>query len=213
MKIWHWMKGNPLNGEMIQQWSKRLADAVFRCVVVFLVAMALNVGLLFLARIVWFIYTSTAVGQVYLAKFANEASGILHLMHSNPALVGWQASITVLVICVLVGIAAQWFHLIRFFYLPFGFMGHSLLWVLPLMGLSGWHLYHKGFTNQMGISCALTLLPSLLLLPCCIHLVQTTVPEMGTLIRIGRGATGGLDHHIYRLKRQIRTWWDDLMKS
>ncbi len=212
-KALNWLKGNPVGNKKIQQWSKRIADAIFRCMVVFMVTLLLEIGLLYLARMVWFVYTSTTVGQVYLSKFGGDANGIQYLLQSNMAMVGWQTSITVLVLCILFGIAAQWFHLIRFLYLPFGLLGHTLLWVLPLTGLSAWYLYQEGLTNQMGISCALTILPSLLLLPCCLQFAQTALPEMGTIIRVSKGAAGGLDPHLNRLKDKIKSWLNDLLQS
>lgn len=88
-KAWRWLKGNLLGDEKVQQWSRRWGDAVSRCIVVFLVALTLEVGRLYLVRIVWFIYTSTSFGQVYLAKFGSDANGIVHLMQSDMAMVGW----------------------------------------------------------------------------------------------------------------------------
>ena len=212
-KALQWLKGNPVGGEKIQQWSKRIADAIFRCMVVFTVTLLLEIGLLYLARMVWFVYTSTTVGQVYLSKFGGDTNGIHYLLQSNMAMVGWQTSITVLVLCILFGIAAQWFHLIRFLYLPFGFLGHTLLWVLPLTGLSAWHLYQEGLTNQMGVSCALTILPVLLLLPACIQFAQTAVPEMGAVIRVSKDAAGGIDPHLKGLKDKMKSFLNDLLQS
>jgi hypothetical protein len=212
-KAWTWLKGNPLGNARLQQWSNRLADALFRCVVVFMVALILEIGLLYMAKIVWYVYTATQVGQVYLAKFGGEANSIQHLMQSNPVRVGWQAGITVLIICVLVAIAGQWLHLVRFFYLPFGFLGHTVLWVLPLTAFSAWLLYQVGLTNHIGVSGVVTLLPTFLLLPSCMHLGQTLVPDMGTVIRAARGTTGGLAERFSLLKHSIKKWWDNASRS
>lgn len=212
-KAWRWLSGNPLGGEKVQQWYRRLGDALSRCAVVFLVTLALEVGLLYLSRVVWFIYTSTSVGQVYLAKFGNDANGIVHLMQSNVAIVGWQAAAVAFGVCILLGVAAQWFHLIGFLYLPFGFLGHTIIWGLPLTGISAWLLYQQDITITMNTSCAVTILPSLLLLPCGLQLVQTVVPEMGAVLRIGKRAAGGWDAHIDQMKYTIRAWWNQISNS
>jgi len=188
----------------LQQWSRRIADALFRCLVVSTTALILEIGMLYMAKMVWFVYISTHVGQVYLAKFGAGTNGIQYLMTSNLALVGWQAVMTVLVLCVMVAAASQWFFLLRFLYLPFGFAGHMVLWTLPLTGLSAYCLYLTHTLNHFGVSCMVTLLPTFLLLPACVQLAQILMPDMGIVIRATKNTAGNIFDRLHALRSIIK---------
>jgi hypothetical protein len=62
----------------------------------------------------------------------------------------------------------------------------------------------------MGVSCALTILPILLLLPACIQFAQTAVPEMGAVIRVSKDAAGEIDPHLKGLKDKMKSFLNDL---
>ncbi len=189
--LWGWLKGWPLYRVDIRRRVQQLNEALFRCGVVFALAMILELGLLFLGKALWYFYTWTPVGQYYVEHFSDEADAIIWLTQMNPLLLVGQVTLTAFICGLMVAAAAQFCHLIRYFFEPAGIFGKLLLWFLPTAALVAWIVSRQEPWPQFAIAFGLAVGPILCLLSSCLHLAKVVLPELGDIIGLIAKAAGG----------------------
>jgi hypothetical protein len=140
----------------------------------------------------WYIYTATPVGQRFLEMPAAQAAGFQYLAQLNLVMVALKVTLTVLIVGLAAGTAGQLLHFIRLFHEPLSFLARSLFWTLPLAGVAGRLIYREDPMISLALAWIIAFVPTLILLNRSFGLVQTLVPEVGTLISPIRHASGGL---------------------
>ena len=199
---------HPIAIQKLTTWTQRVADRLIRCALVFIIALILEIGLLSLGKMLWFLYTSTSVGQYYLEKLPEKAEMFQRVVHADPLTLGWDTTLTVLYIGLLIGCAAQMLHLIRYLYESQGIIGKLVLWFLPSVGLTAWIISQRHPYPEYGLATTLVTVPTLCMLSSCLYLAQTMLPGIGefgkilTIVFKNREKTWGT------IFKKIRIWLD-----
>jgi hypothetical protein len=199
---------HPIGVQKLTSWGQRVADRLIRCAIVFILVLILQIGLLSLGKMLWFLYVSTAAGQYYLEKLPEKAEMFQRIVHADALLLGWDTTLTVLLVGLLLGCAAQVLHLIRYLYESQGIIGKLALWVIPSMGLTAWIVSQRHPYPEYALAATLVALPTLCLLSSCLYLAQITLPELGDFRKIiaiivkNKGKTWG------DIIKKIRIWLD-----
>lgn len=205
-RIWTWMQYDRFEKAKIQRWSQRLGDALMRCAIVFVIALILEIGWLYLGAWMWFIYTSTPVGQYYLSAANPIAESIAAIAQMDLTALGWQASLTAFYLCLFAGAIGQFCHLIRYFHEPFGFSAKGLLWGLPLSAAAAWVLSREATVIRFSIAYVIVFVPTLVMMNRCFCLAQAVIPELGTLVREAGHTMGGI-HRAYNILKKWTDGW------
>jgi len=203
---------HPLRADKLTSWAQRVADRLIRCGIVFLIALILQIGLLSMGKMLWFLYISTPMGQYYLLKLAEKAEVLQRIVDADPMSLGWDTTLTALLVGLLLGCVAQVMHLIRYLYESQGIVGKLLLWVIPSMAATAWIISQRPPYPTYALASSLAAVPILCMISSCLYLAQTVLPEIGDLRKIialileNREKTWG---HIFK---KIRIWLDSTKK-
>jgi hypothetical protein len=199
---------HPIGVEKLTSWAQRVADRLIRCGLVFIIALILEVGLLSLGKMMWFLYTATTVGQYYLEKLPEKAEMFERIVHADPLTLGWDTTLTVLYVGLLIGCAAQVLHLIRNLYESQGIIGKLAFWVGPSVGLTAWIISQRHPYPEYALATTLVAVPTLCMLSSCLYLTQTILPEIGDFRKIFAIIAQNKEKNWGAIIKKIRNWLD-----
>jgi len=199
---------HPIDVRKLTTWSKKVTDRMIRCGIVFAIALVLEIGLLALGKMLWSLYTATAMGKYYVARLPEQARMFQSVLEADPLTLGLDTTLAVFCVSLLVACAAQILHLIRYLYESQGIIGRLLLWFIPCTGLTAWLISQRHPYPELALAGTLTIVPTLCILSSCLYLARIILPELGdlrvvaTIINKNRGAAWAL------IFNKIRTWFD-----
>jgi hypothetical protein len=199
---------HPIDVRKLTTWSKRVADRLIRCAIVFTIALALEIGLLAMGKMLWSLYTATAMGQYYIERLPEQAQVFSAVAQADPLSLGLDTTIVVLCVSLLVACAAQILHLPRYLYESQGFIGKLLLWFIPCTGLTAWVISQRYPYPELPLAGTITAVPTLCILSSCLYLARILLPEVGDLrviISIIRDNRSAAWENIIE---KIRIWFD-----
>lgn len=197
---------NPMGVRRLTTWAQRALDRLIRCAIVFAIALVLEIGLLILGKMMWSLYVATDAGRYYLEKLPEKAQMFHSIALADAWTLGWNTTLTVLLVCLLLGGAAQFLHLVRYLYESQGVIGKLALWFGPCVGLTGWIVSQQHPFPEYALAATLVAAPTLCMLSSCLYLARTIVPEIGefrkivALIATNREKTWGA------IAKKIRIW-------
>jgi hypothetical protein len=196
----------PFNHQIVTGWTQRVADRSIRCGIVFIIALILEIGLLCLGRMMWALYCATSVGQYYLKKIPEKAEPIQRLFDSDPLAVGWETTLAVMSAALVLGCAAQFFHLIRYLFHSQGIAGKLMIWFIPSAAYTAWRVSLQPPFPEYATACMLVAVPTLCLLSSCLHLAQAALPEMGDFRKLIAIIGQNRSKSWRYLLKKIRIW-------
>lgn len=199
---------NPIGIRKLTTWARRLLDRLIRCGIVFVIALALEVGLLSLGKMLWYLYLATATGQYYLLKFPEKAEAFERIAQEDTWILGWDTTLTVLILCLLLAGAAQVLHLIRYLYESQGITGKLVLWFAPSAGATGWFVSQRHPFPEYALATMMVIVPILCMLSSCLYLARTALPEIGEFRKILTIITANRDKTWGVIAGKIRIWLD-----
>ena len=197
---------HPLCHRQVTGWIQRVADQSARCGIVFIIALVLEIVLLYLGRMMWALYGATHVGQYYLEKMPEQAEPIQRLFDVDPLAVGWETTMAVMSTALVLGCAAQLLHLIRYLYLSQGILGRLVIWYIPSAAYTAWRITLQHPFPEYTMACMLVALPILCLLSSALHLTQAALPELGDLRRGVTAISRNPPKTWRHLLKKIRIW-------
>ncbi len=204
-----WIKKRPLKPEKLQNWWRRLADGMLSCGIVFIVALVLEIGLLYVLKMLWYVYTATNVGKYYVLHFPGKAAAIQHLMTMDMLMLAWDSTLMVLYVCLLLSIIAQFLHLIRYLFDTQGWVGKLIIWCTPTTALAAWGIFQQYHLPHYLPAIGLVLVPTLCILSRCMQMAHDTLPEIGMLWNMVANALWKGDNRSWtKIKRKLRSWID-----
>ncbi len=198
-----WMQGTAPKKSQVQRWSQKVGDAIARGIISFVIALLLEIGLLHLGHMLWFVYTATPVGQYYLASAGTHAQSLQYLAQLDLMLLGWQATVTAVCICLIAGAVGRFSQLVRFFHDPFGLPVKLVLWGLPLAGAAAWAISRNDEMISIEIAWLIVLVPTVLMVNRSIQLSKLMVPELSTFFGL---SAGGFEKTYHLLKSKLLDW-------
>ena len=211
--VWAWLRGQTCGKDDLRRWSQKLGDALGRCALVFCLTLILETGLLFMSRLMWFVYTHTPVGEYYLTRMGEEAEAIQNLMQMEIWLLTWRTTLLALLVCLATGAIVRVAHLMRYFYEPLGMVGKIFLWCLPLIAGVGWLASQQEPWPPYAVACMLMAVPTACLLSTCFNLAEVLLPELGEVFNRGFRMLPGAHDTLFGLKDKLRQWRDELRRN
>jgi len=199
---------HPIGVQKLKTWAQRVADRLIRCAMVFIIALILEIGLLSLGKMLWFLYTSTPVGRYYLEQLPDKAEMFQRVVNADPLTLGWDTTVTVLFTGLLIACAAQFVHLIRYLYDSQGLVGKLILWVLPSVGLTAWIISQRHPYPEYALATTLVAVPTLCMLSSCLYLAQTMLPEIGDFRKIFAIIINNREKTWGAIIKKVRIWLD-----
>jgi hypothetical protein len=199
---------HPIDVRKLTTWSKRVADRLIRCAMVFAIALILEIGLLFLGKMLWSLYVATAAGQYYVKRLSEEARVFQSITEADPLSLGLDTTLVVLCVSLLVACAAQILHLTRYLYDSQGIFGKLILWFIPCTGLSAWFVSQRPPYPELAVAGTLALVPTLCMLSSCLYLARIILPEVGDLRTVVSIIRNNKDAAWALIIKKIRIWFD-----
>lgn len=184
-------------------WLQKPLNALFSCCVMLLTAVLLETFFIFLLKYLWFIYTATSVGERFIALHGTAAGVIEHIVATGLFLLAWKVVLLVLTVCLLIAYATQLTHISRFFLDSGGFL-IKVAWIFPSALAAAWILWGEDPALSYVAAVLLVLLPTMLLLPVCLHLSRATLPEIGAVLSEVIKAARRRDDIIAVLKKRFQ---------
>ncbi len=177
-----WLENSPDKKTQMVQWYKNIANALTNLGVAGLIALALEIGLLYMLHGLWFVYTATPVGQHFLSLPDAQTAGFQYVAQLDLIMMALKSTLSVLATGLIIGTAGQLLHIVRYFHAPLNFLARWLFWCLPLAGASGWLIHREDPNISLLIAWIIAVVPAMVLLNRTLALIQTIVPEISTMI-------------------------------
>lgn len=199
---------HPVYVSRLTSWSKRVADRLISCGIVFVIALLLEIGLLTLGKMLWSLYTATSTGQYYIEHMPEQAQMFESIAGADPLTLGLDLTLVVFCVSLLVAGAAQFLHLIRYLYESQGIIGKLILWFIPCTGLSAWIVSLRHPYPELALAGSLAAVPTLCTLSSCLYLARILLPEGGDLRVIASIITNSKHAGWTLIFSKIRMWFD-----
>jgi len=209
--FFEWLKGSTHTDSRIRRWSQRFGDVLSRLAVSLCITLLLEIILLFLGRYLWFIFSWTPIGQHYHEMAAEQALMLDHLFQANVFSQAGQATFAAVGALLFLSAIGRFTMVSRFLFDPFGFLGQTLFWMLPITLLTAWVGQWQGIWDYFAVAFGLLLIPTLCLAGRTMELAGMVVPEINMLGQIAAVAgehrhqgTVWLKKTIVRLSDQLK---------
>jgi hypothetical protein len=199
---------HPIDVRKLTTWSKRVADRLIRCGLVFSIALMLEIGLLALGKMLWSIYVATPIGQYYVTRLPEQAQVFQRILEADPLALGLDVTLVVFCAGLLVGCVAQILHLIRYLYDSQGILGKLILWFIPCTGLTAWAISGRYPYPDPVLAGTMTIIPTLCMLSSCLYLTRILLPELGDLRAVVSIVMGNRGTAWALIIKKIRIWFD-----
>jgi len=152
---------------------------------VFLVAAigGLTFILLYLSKMMWFLYLSTPMGNKFIDLFPDRAQLINDI--SGLDLLTFTAELTLssFVICIGISAVCRFFHINYYLYHSQGFFGKLFYWGMPITAAVGYFIMGKFGFAEIELSICLALIPTYLMFFNCFKYTERVIPEVGSVIQ------------------------------
>lgn len=173
-----------------RRWFRRLRDAVSRLTLVVIIGFMLETALLYFFNGMWFVYTHTPVGRHYLTLADGAGESLQALFQSDLVMLGLRITLAALAVCLVAGAAGRLTLLQRYFFVPFGLLGRTIVWILPLTVLVARYLEAGDPVMVFPVAFGVALVPVAVLLKRTFILAGLLVPELSTVCALVRRLIG-----------------------
>jgi hypothetical protein len=199
---------HPIPVDNISGWGQTVADRMIRCGLLFAIALVVEIGMLVMGRMMWSLYTATVSGEQFLKSFPERAQVYQHITRADPLALGFDATLTMLWLGLLVGCVCQLLHLIHHLYESQNLIGKFIIWFAPLIGAGAWIMTRQMPYLQTVHAMLLVTLPALCLLSSCLYLARALLPELGQVLKFGVSKAGAISGSRGTVLQNIRQWVD-----
>ena len=134
--------------------------------------------LLYAVKYLWFLYTSTAIGQAYGIYFSQSYQLTNEILNKNFISLALRTTLSSFIICLIVGALFQFLHLTRYLYSGRGLIGKIVFFGLPLTFLVAVYLRYTGEFAQLDTAFTLAVFPALGVFTGGFKLTEAWIPEL-----------------------------------
>lgn len=154
-----------------------ISEAVYSLLLFVFTVVAMGM-ILYLGKMMWFMYQSTPVGQQFILNYPERAAMVAEILADNPAYLSIELTLSAFLTCIFMGVVCQFLQLTRYFFIPYGAIKKIVFWALPLSGVVAWNLQSDyGYTDYKA-TYLLGLLPTLGVFSNCLEFTYRLVPEV-----------------------------------
>lgn len=161
----------------------KIWDVMIQTILLLFITAVVNIGLLYLCKMLWYIYISTPIGQQFVTISAGTSQVIFDILSRDFVSLSIKVTIAAFTICMLISAICQVLHIARYLYLPRGFFGKIALWGFPLTAVVATHIRDTEGFEYWSIAYAAALVPTLCIFTGCFKFTYELLPEIGDLIR------------------------------
>lgn len=166
------------------RYGYKIWGIMIRAILLLFTTAAVNIGLLYFCKMLWYTYISTPVGQRFIIMSSEISQVIFDILCINFVSLSIKITIIAFTICMLTSAICQVFYIARYLYLPRSFFGKIAIWGLPLAAPVATHIqYIYGF-EDWSTAYAVAFVPTLCLFAGCFKFTRELLPEIGDLIRM-----------------------------
>lgn len=166
----------------IYKYCRKLLNVITEVMVLIAFTFVFFMLLLYLAKYLWFIFTSTPVGQAYSTIFEESYRMTSDVLNRNLISLAMNLTLTACAICFIIGTIFKFLHITRYLYSGRGFLGRILFCGLPLTYLVALYLQYRGNFTRIDTACIVAVVPGLCLFARCFKYTDDFVPEMVDVI-------------------------------
>jgi predicted Zn-ribbon and HTH transcriptional regulator len=187
----------------------KIFAGITQTLVAFLLTILFFVGIMYVSRMMWYFYISAPVGDAFRNHFPERSQIISQVLQVDVPLFSIQVTLIALLTCFAVGLFAQLFYLLRFFFHSQGLLSKLLFWGLPLSTLVAFEIKSILDIAVFLLSFMIALLPTLCLFGSVFRLTEMLTPEIGDIIRSLAKMGNTIGQRIWpKLNRRIGIWID-----
>ena len=157
------------------RWWSVVTDAV----VLLAITIMVFIVILYVCKILWNLYLSTHMGQMFITLFPDEAASTSQLLQMDLVLLSIWITIYSSLISLGVGAIFRLIYLNGYLYKPFGFLGKTIACGLPLTALVAFYVQPLYNFPAWDTTFLLVLLPTLSVYSRCFDYAEKLLPELG----------------------------------
>ena len=163
--------------------SKRVGTNIQRIMIILGLTILLCAGLLYLCKLLWFMYQMTPVGSYYVMHYVEKAEIINRLLGRNFLIFSFRISVSALVICMLVGIISRLLYIHQYLYRSMGMIKKLLFWAVPLSMLVAYYLQTVFIHDTWSMIFIYASVPTLCIFSYCFDLVELVIPDLTDIFK------------------------------
>ncbi len=192
MMNWKSVLSNDKAAKVFEYVRKRLG-VVTEVILLLICTIVTFILLLYALKYLWFLYTSTAIGQAYGVYFSQSYQLTNEILNKNFISLALRMTLSSFVICFIVGALFQFLHLTRYLYSGRGLIGKIVFFGLPLAFLVAVYLRYTGEFAQLDTAFTLAVFPVLGVFTGGFKLTEAWIPELSDVKHLfGKNGQRGL---------------------
>ena len=165
------------------RYRRKIRNLMIGTILLLITTVAVNIGLLYLLDMLWYIYTSTPAGQRFVTMSTETLQVILDILRFDSVSLSIDVTLAAFTICLLISAICQVFYIARFLYLPRNFFGKIAMWGLPLAAAVATRIQQIYEFEDWITAYIVALIPTLCVFGGCFRITGELLPELGDLVR------------------------------
>lgn len=166
----------------ILQYFRKFPGAFVEIALLIICTAVICIGLLYMSKYLWFIYTSSPVGEKYAGLFTESYKITNDILNRNFIRLGMMLTLTSFTICLIAGIVCKFFLITRYLYSSRGYLIRTVFFGAPLTYLVALYMHHAGEFSHIDTAVTVAIIPALCVFAGCFSLADEFVPDLMDII-------------------------------
>ncbi len=183
-------------------WQWKIWNGVVPLAILLSITAVLSMGVLHFFNMFWTLYTSTPMGQQFIAMHPGISLVVSDLLTVEVVPFAIKVTLTAFAFCLLISAAFQLIYVLHYLYLPRKMLGRFILFGIPLTSAVARYIQEICELEYWNIAFAVASFPTLILFSGCFKFSHEHIPAMGDLITDGVGIAKKISNLIKNKSRQ-----------
>lgn len=164
-------------------YRRKVGEVLIQAILLLFTTTAVNIGLLYFFKLLWYTYISTPVGQRFITMPTRTLHVISDILRIDSVSLSIKVTIAAFTICLQISSVCQVLCISRYLYLPRSFFGKIVIWGLPLAAVVAMRIQHIYVFENWSTAYAVTFVPTLCVFGACFKFTHELLPEIDDFIR------------------------------
>lgn len=198
-------------GAKIHRYLRKIFNPFTDTVLLIVATIIAYISLLFFLKYLWYLFTSTPVGEAYAEYFSYDYQITNDVLSANLINLATMLTIVSFMISFLIGSVCKFFFIVRYFYSNRSLLLRIVFFGLPLAYISAACMRYLFDFGHMSTAFTIAVVPTLCVFAGAFRIAEEYVPELVDVIFFFRGRRRKISNILE--EKEIRCSADELIQK
>lgn len=160
------------------EYFRKLARTFVEIVLLIICTALVCICLLYMSKYLWFIFTSSPVGEKYSVLFTESSRTTNDILSRDFIRLAINLTLTSFAICLIIGIICKFFLITRYLYSARGYLVRIIFFGLPLTYIVAFYMRYTGDFSHIDTAFTVAVIPVLCVFAGCFSFADEFVPDL-----------------------------------